>query len=164
MTLQQSASTAVKNSHWEDMIGEWEALEEKAIQQASSCGGCQRQQAQRGSTGTQRNSWQLLWQDEAWICTAVSDPVSSVKTPPMAGQSCSNNANNAAAKFQVFPKFILSILMESPGLEPVSVVSIVHFHQSIFFCFSSSGLQGGGWSLSQLSEGKRCTVAGIMQR
>lgn len=87
-----------------------------------------------------------------------------VKTPPMAGQSCSNNANNAAAKFQVFPKFILSILMESPGLEPVSVVSIVHFHQSIFFCFSSSGLQGGGWSLSQLSEGKRCTVAGIMQR
>lgn len=30
-TLQQSASTAVKNRHWEDMIGEWEALEEKAF-------------------------------------------------------------------------------------------------------------------------------------
>lgn len=69
-----------------------------------------------------KNSWQLLWQDEPWICTAVSDPVSSVKTPPMAGQSCSNNANNTAAKFQVFPKFILSILMESPGFEPVSAV------------------------------------------
>lgn len=122
MTLQQIASMAVKNSHWEDMIGECEAQEEKAIQQASSCGGCQRQQAQPGSTGTQRNSWQLLWQDEPWICTAVSDPVSNVKTPPMAGQSCSNNANNAAAKFQVFPKFILSSLMESPGFEPVSVV------------------------------------------